>query len=232
MTTANQIIDQALGLLGVKAPGESVSGDEATGLLFRLNGMLDSWRTVSMFAYTTSRVTYTLPSNTATATIGPAGNFVLTTRPVRLEEGCFYTSGSLDYPIQPITMAEFNAITLKGTQYTGPAYVALDTSLPTGTLYFYPLSNASIVVTLLALTQVVDFADLTTSYTLAPGYQRAIAFSFAEEICSEYERDVTPATARIAALARRNIKRANHETPQRASPPMRSKLADFYAGYS
>ena len=230
MTTANQIIDQALSLLGVKAPGDATEGNEAAQALLRLNTMVDGWRTESLFAYATERVTYTLPANTQTATIGPLGNFVTVSRPVRIESG-FFTSGSLDYQIEPKNQAEYDAIVLKGLGTLGPCIVALDTGFPTGTLYFYPLSNASVPVTLTVQTHVAEFADLTTSYDLAPGYRRALAFSLAEEICADYERQVTPATAKVAALSRRNIKRANHVVPQLGNRVVTSNLARFYAGY-
>jgi hypothetical protein len=231
MTTANQIIDQALGVLGVKSPGVAASGNEAAQALERLNTMLDGWRTESLFAYASERVTFTLPANTETATIGPTGDFVVDPRPTRIEGG-FFTSGGLDYPIDTgLTEAEFDGISLKALSTLGPSYVFYSGDLPNGTLRFYPRASVAVVVTLNVQTQVSEFADLTTSYDLAPGYRRALAFSLAEEICSDYERQVTPATAKIAALSRRNIKRVNHVVPQLGGRLFMSDLARFYAGY-
>ena len=56
MTTANKIIAQALGLLGVRSSVDPVSGADAAIALERLNTMLDAWRTQSLFAYATQTV--------------------------------------------------------------------------------------------------------------------------------------------------------------------------------
>ena len=75
MTTATKIIGQALGLLGIRSAADPVGGAEAAICRERLNTMLDAWRIQSLFAYATQKITATLPSNTASRTIGPAAQF-------------------------------------------------------------------------------------------------------------------------------------------------------------
>ncbi len=232
MTTALQLVNKATSLIGVRGAGEILSADDAAECLSSLNSMLDSWRTESLYAYAKQRVTATLPAGVNTATIGPAGTFVVTPRPIRIEVGSFFTSGQLDYEIKPITAQEFNGVGLKATGDLGPTYVYLDTAYPQGTLYFYPQAAQSVSVTLLCLLQVSEFADLNTNYDLAPGYQRAIEYSLAEEIAPIFEMEPPPTVKRSAIVARKNVKRANFAVPQLEVPRHGySPVGGFIAGW-
>lgn len=217
MTTANKIIGQALGLVGVRAAVDPVSGADASIALERLNTMLDGWRTQSLFAYAALTISGTLPASTATRTIGPAGQLVCDPRPIRIEAGSRYTLDGTDSPLRPISQAEYDAIPDKAAT-GGPEVVAFNAALPAGVLSFWPLAAAPVTLSLVVLQQVARFADLTTDYTLSPGYERALVFSLAEEVCADFERDVPPTVARTARNARRLIQRVNHDVPQLELP--------------
>jgi hypothetical protein len=214
VTTANKIIAQALGLIGVRSSADPVSGADAAIALERLNTLLDAWRVQSLFAYATLTITGTLPPATATRTIGPTGQLVTTVRPMRVEAGSKYTVGGQDYPITPITQAEYEAILLKTVGAMGPDVVWFNPTLPDGLLSFYPLAGSGCTLSLVVLLQVSAFADLTTDYGLSPGYERALVFSLAEEVAPDFERDAPPVVVRNARNARRMIQRANHDVPQ------------------
>lgn len=211
MTTATEIISHALGLLSVKDPTEAVGGTEATNCLVRLNGLLDSWRNESLAAYAVSRVTASVSS--ATATVGPAGNFVTASRPVRLEEGCFFSAGGVDYQIRPIGAERYNAIPVKTVGALGPAVVYLDEAWPTATAYFYPVPASAVTITLLIQTQITEFADLTTDYDIPPGYARALAYDLALEMAPEYQVPLNPGFMQRAMSAKQSITRVNTRVP-------------------
>lgn len=213
-TTAASIIRQALGHLGIAAPGQAVSAGDASACLTALNTMLDGWAVENLYAYATQTITGTLPANTQTRTIGPTGQLVATPRPVRLEDGCFFTAGGIDYPIDTINEAEFNSIGLKAVSSLGPRWVEYSPTLPNGVLSFHPRAAQAVTLSLVVQQQISAFASLTQQYTLPPGYKRALEFSLAEEVAASYEREVPPTVARNAAMARRNIKRANFVVPQ------------------
>lgn len=218
MTTANKIISQALGLLGVRSSVDPVSGADAAISLERLNTMLDAWRTQSLFAFAQQTIAGTLPAATATRTIGPAGQLVADPRPIRIEDGSRFTRDGTDYPIRPISQAEYDRISSKADAGLGPEVVAFNPTMPAGLLSFYPLADAPVSLSLVVLQQVSQFAALTTDYTLPPGYERALVFSLAEEVSPDFERDVPPIVARNARNARRLIQRVNHDVPQLELP--------------
>lgn len=211
MTTATEIIAQALGLLAVKEPTEAVGGTEATNCLVRLNGLLDSWRTESLAAYALARVSASVSA--ATATVGPAGTFVIASRPERLELGCFFSAGGVDYPIAPIGAERYNSIPVKTNGSLGPAVAYLDEAWPTATVYFYPVPASAVTVTLLVQTQITAFANLTTDYSLPPGYARALAYDLAVEMAPEYQVPLSPSFMQRAAAAKRSVTRVNSRVP-------------------
>jgi hypothetical protein len=213
MTTANQIIGQALGLLGVRSSADAVPGSDAVIALERLNTLLDGWRAQSLFAYATQTITGTLPASTATRTIGPAGQLVASPRPTRIES-MFYTSGSTDYEVKPFTAEEYDRIPDKTITGLGPDFYYFNPGLAAGTLSFYPLASENVTLTIRLWLQVTAFADLTTDYTLSPGYLRALVYSLAEECGPDFEREAPPSVLRTAANARTLLKRVNHRVPQ------------------
>jgi hypothetical protein len=215
VTTANQIIGQALGLLGIRSSADPVGGPEAAVCFERLNTLLDAWLVEPMYAYATQKVTGTLPALTGTRTIGPTtGDLLISARPVRLEAGCKYTSGGVDYPLRVVTLAEYEAEPMKDAAGMGPCIVHYNPSLPLGVLSFWPVAQASVTLSLVVQVQASSFADLTTDYTLPPGYRRALVFTLAEECGPDFERDVPATVSRNAANARRLVKRANLVVPQ------------------
>jgi hypothetical protein len=232
VTTANSIIRQALGKLGIAAPGQVVSPGDAQACLQSLNTMLDAWAVESLYAYATQTITGTLPASTATRTIGPTGQLVATPRPVRLEDGCFFTAGGIDYPITTVTEGEYNGIGLKDVASLGPRWVFYRPTLPNGLLSFFPLAAPAVTLSLVVQQQISAFATLTTNYTLPPGYERALVFSLSEEVAADYEREVPPTVTRNAAAARRLIKRTNHTVPQLdvCGGPVRGRLERFLEG--
>jgi hypothetical protein len=213
-TTANSIIRRALGHLGIVALGQTVKPGDAADCLIALNTMLDGWAVENLYAYATQTITGTLPANTQTRTIGPTGQLVATPRPVRLEDGCFFSVGGIDYPLDTINEAEFNSIGLKAVSSLGPRWVFYNPTLPNGVLHFHLRAAASVALSLVVQQRISSFASLTQQYTLPPGYERALVFSLAEEVAASYEREVPPTVARNAAMARRNIKRVNVVVPQ------------------
>jgi hypothetical protein len=213
MATANRIIRSALGKLGLVAPGESVKPGDAADCLIALNTMLDAWRVESLYAYATQTLTAMLPPGTQAVSIGPGATLNITPRPVRIEGG-FFRVGSTDYPFDFITEDQWNAIEVKGTFTVAPEVVHYEATLPAGTLRLFPGVAGSAEAHIDVQVQLAAFADLTTDYALAQGYERALLFSLAEEVAADFEREVPPTVARNAANARRLLKRANHSVPQ------------------
>jgi hypothetical protein len=228
MTTALAIITGALQELGVVGAGDSLSAEDSSVSLLALNVLADAWLTEPNYMYATTTVSASLSAGDTSLTIG-ASQDLNTARPIRLEQGCFVTSSGIDYPLAVITEAEYNAISDKSLSGAWPEVCFYDGGSPTGNVYFYP--TGACTVKLNVLTQLSQFADLTTSYTLPPGYERAFKFTLAEEVANTFRAKLTSVTARNAKQARRAIKRANFVVPQLSvTQPVMSGLERIRAG--
>jgi hypothetical protein len=213
VTTAAKIIGQSLGLLGIRSSADPVTGADAVICLERLNTLLDAWKVQPGYAYAATTISGALGAGVASLTIGPTGDLA-TTRPVRIEMGTKYTVDGFDYPIRPVTRQDFEEERLKTLQARGPCVVHYNPTLPDGVLHFWPTPSASVTLTVLMQVQLTAFADLTTDYSLPPGYERALVFTLAEEVGPDFERDVPPTVSKNAANARRLLMRSNHDVPQ------------------
>jgi hypothetical protein len=210
--TATQIIEQALGELGSKAIGQVVSGPELLDCFDRLNALVDAWRGQGLYAVAHTTVTATLLAGVPAATIGLAQTFAVDA-PFQLVNGSSFRSNGVDFPIRVATFAEYQSITLKSQVGIGPELVLLNSGFPVGTLNFWPVPQTSVQVSLAIASRITQFTDLTTNYTFAPGYQRALFLTLAEELAAPYQTELSATTVRNATAARRIVKRMNAEIP-------------------
>jgi hypothetical protein len=209
MTTALSIINRAAELIGYKDPDETLSGAESSNFLGVLNSMVDEWNTRRLFVVSTQDVVTSVSASPVTIGTGATIN---TTRPIRIESG-FTRIDSIDYPIEWLTGQQFHAISDKATAGSIPCYGYYQASLPTGSVYLWPVPSGAVSLHLVVATQLTEFAALSTEYDLAPGYRKALAYSLAEELAPG-RRPLDPQISRIAASARRALKTTNAVVPQ------------------
>lgn len=205
------IIKDMLEEIAVLGAGETPSAEDADVCMRAINNILDSWRLENLTVYDTTMVSAALPANTVSLAIGPA-LALNTTRPVRLEEGCYITVGNLDFPLRIVERAEYNDIVLKTMNGPWPAICCYDANYPTGSVLFWP--QGACTVNLNVATVIPEFTLTSQSFALPPGYRRALALTGAEEVATKFERQLSPATAVKARAARRSLKRSNVAVPQ------------------
>lgn len=231
MTTANQLISDALVLIGVLGGAETVNGNDAVTGLRVLNRMLDAWRQQPNMATHSAWVQFTLPANTTTRTIGPSGQ-INVARPIKLELGCFTRYQGIDNPLTVVERDQYANVDLKSEAGSWPSSVYYEPASPIGTLYFWPLAGSNVEVFLAVRTQLTKFANLTTDYTLPDGYESAIVASLAERLAPVFERPVPPDVRAEASSARRALKRANAKVPtlDMDGQQLQSRLGAFLGG--
>lgn len=103
MTTAREVIVDALEKIGVYAPGETVQDADANRALVVLNDMLSAWQEEYLAVYSLSQVVIPTVANVGAYTIGP-GATIAKPRPPRIASGPGAASASQ------------NVITLSTTQ--------------------------------------------------------------------------------------------------------------------
>lgn len=211
MATALTLITNAMQEIGAIGAGETPTGDDTALCLDALNQLLDSWRLDNLLIFTSSKVTASLPANTSSLTIG-TGLQLNTARPVRIEVGSYITASGLDLALDQVNEKDYNDIVLKGINGPWPAVFWYDTGFPTANVFFWP--RGACTVNLIVQTPLSTLPLSTTTFSMPPGYQRALSLTLAEEIAPKFERKVSELTMTKAANARRNVKRMNFIVPQ------------------
>lgn len=229
MATAQDLITRAMRLAGVIGRGETPDSDESADGLEALNAMLDSWQIQRLFVYQIRTETFTWASGQQTRTVGSSGDFA-TDLPTRVANDCSFTVGGIDYPVGLIDIDAWTAIPDKSTQSSFPWWLYVEYGAALATLYAYPIPNADITFNLRTWKRLQSFSTLTTTLSLPPGNERAIAFSLAEEWAGpEFGVVPPPGVIAIARSARRALKNINAPSP--ISPVEPGWISRRYSAY-
>lgn len=199
MATAQTIITRAIRLIGQIPSGDSPSSDESNDGLTALNAMLDSWQNEKLLCYAIRDESIALSATNTSKTIGPTGDLV-STRPIKIE-GAYVTVSNYNYHVRIINELEWASITARSTVAAWPDRIYYEPDMPNGTIYLYPVPNASSTLHILTRTPLTAFSTLSTTVSLPPGWERALTFNLALEIASEYE-DANPPPFVVATAAK------------------------------
>src|SRR4051812_2373819 len=107
-STAQNIIDRALRLLGQLESGQSATTAETADCLTALNAMLDSWRNERLMCWALQDEAIPLVSTNSTRSLGPSGDYV-TTRPQDIL-GAYVVYSTSSIPVRVITAQEWDSI--------------------------------------------------------------------------------------------------------------------------
>jgi hypothetical protein len=215
-TTALTLIKRALRLLGVYSKGEDPDPDEAQDGLSALNALMGSLANEGLLVHARSLDEIALSAGTASLSVGPSGD-TITDRPVKALPESYIELGGVSYPLEVLTLAQYNAIGVKDTQGI-PRGIYAQMDMPDATVYLYPVPSEAMTLKLWSEKQIASFGSLTTEVHLPPGYDRMLAFLLAIDLAPEFQTEPPAAVIRGAATARRSLKRTNAEVPQLDMP--------------
>lgn len=155
-------------------------------------------------------------------TVGSTTITTYSPRPLRINSAFvrIVTSitGTLDYPVAPITSEEYELIGIKTLAGPWPRAFYYQPSLPMGVLNYWP-NPSSGEMHLFCDMQFVRFQTMTETIILPPGYIMAIRWNLAELLLPSYGRNeptLINLVQKFAAQGREYIKRTNMQ-PQQAS---------------
>lgn len=223
MATAQSIVNRSLRLLGQIEPGEDPTDDESDDALEALNAMLSSWRNERLMCYATQEESLTLANADASYTVGPGGDLD-TDRPIDIL-AAWVVDNNISYAVQLITDDQYAAIQDKTTASDWPDRLNYRPTMATGTIYVYPVPNAT--RTLKLLTRVpLDSLALSDTISLPPGWEDALAFNLAIAIAPEYQTEPAPTVIRNARETKAAIKVVNSQPVNAVT-----ELAAMFSGY-
>lgn len=212
MTTALDLVTRAMRLCRVIGVGETPSDEEAADGFEALNAMLASWQTRRLFAYRIEENSYTWTGGNQSRTVGPAGNFVQS-RPAKVDDSTYWLLNGISYPVKLIDSDAWAAIPAKTSQSTFAFWMYPEYGVSLVTLYAYPIPSADITLKLRSWSLLQSFTALTDVLSLPMGYERAIAYSLAEDFAPEFGVSVPDDVRRIASEAKHDLRVINSVPP-------------------
>ena len=211
MTTAGDLINGSLRLLGVLAEGEVPSAETSQDALTAMNQMIDSWNTERLSVFSTQDQTFLWPAGELNRTLGPSGDFV-GNRPVLLDDATYFRdpSTNVSYGIKFINQQQYDGIAVKTVTSTYPQVIFVNMTYPDIDMYVYPRPIRALEWHFISVEELTQPATLSTALHFPPGYLRAFRYNLASELAPEFGVEPPPTVSRIAMTSKRNLKRINN----------------------
>ena len=211
MTTAGELINGALRLLGMLAEGETPSAATSEDALAAMNQMIDSWSVERLSTFSTQDQVFSWPPGSISRTLGPSGDFV-GNRPVQLDDSTYFRdpASGISYGIKIINQQQYDGIAVKTVTSTYPQVMWINMDYPNIDMYVYPVPTKVLEWHFISVTELNQPADLATTLSFPPGYLRAFRYNLACEIAAEFGVEPSPQVSRIAMASKRNLKRINN----------------------
>ena len=219
MTTAGELINGALRLIGMLAEGETPSAATSQDALAAMNQMIDSWNTERLSTFSTQDQVFSWPPGQIHRTLGPTGNFV-GNRPVLLDDSTYFKdpANGISFGIKIVNEQQYNGIAVKTVTSTYPQVIWVNTDYPNIDMYVYPVPTTVLEWHFVSVTELNQPATLFTDLSFPPGYLRAFRYNLACEIAAELGVEPSPQVSRIAMTSKRNLKRINNPDDIMALP--------------
>jgi len=231
MVKAIDIIRPACHHIGAIGGIEQPSADQISICLDTLNGILDMWSVLPQVAPKPIETVATLPASTPFLTIGP-GQQINVARPSKIESAYARLQGQ-DNPIKVASKQKYDSIDQKSLGSTWPEVLWYDKGVPTGRVYFWPLSASGMEVHITTLSAIAAYADAEDSQDLPGGYLWCLQLTLAVTVAPIFELPVTPRLERNQMIAFDAIFPQNFEVPileLEGSPAIGTRLGQFISG--
>lgn len=208
MATVLNVIDGALKMLLVLAPGGTADTNQQADGVILLNLMIDSWRGEKLMCPWIVQESFALTSGDGQYSIGPGGDFNAT-RPMSLENSCFVRVSSVDYPITLINEAQYNSIPDKTVTGSFPQMLYYEPIYPLGVIKLWPLPGSGNTLYLSSLKQMDSIAGTGTTISVPPGYDLAYRSNLAVLWASHFGLPIHPSVQKTAFRSKRNLRQNN-----------------------
>lgn len=232
MTTTLDIITQAFLEVGAFATSESIPAADAQDALGKLNRMLDAWRNERLMLYQLTRETFNLVASQQSYTIGSGGNFN-TNRPLSIERAGVEvqsTNPVTELPVDIVSDAEWQQIRVKAITSTYPRKLWVQGGMPLVTLWVWPVPSEVNKLVLYSWpgALLAQFAALTTTLSLPPGYEEALISNLAMRLYPSYGTPINPVVEQTARESKALLKRTNtRQADLRCDPMLYAKGRGF-----
>lgn len=210
MTTALDLIGDALGLTNAVGVDQDLTDSEVQDCLRAMNDLIGEWSTQNLAVYGQANQSFNTVVGQFVYTIGTGGNWA-TTRPERINAPAYSVVSGSSFPCLPMTQGEYNGISNKAQTQTYPDFYLYVNENPLGLVTLWPVPSAITPITLSIDRVLTSIATATTVLSFPPGYLKAFKYALGVEYAPAFGKKISqyPDIVEIANRSFGNIKRAN-----------------------
>ena len=217
MTTAREMIQDALEMLRIYAPGEDASAPDMARGWSVLNDMNDSWSNESLACFAWLTQTFTLIPNQYQYTVGGPGADIAGPRPLRVSDApgaAYLLDTNLNrYMVDVVDQLKWNWTTTAVADSNLPDHLFYDPQFPLGIINLWPTPTTGYTCSFLSYTQLTDFANLDADVGFPPGYKLAYTTDLAIALKPYFKTaNLDPVVVERGSKAKAAIKRNNMRT--------------------
>lgn len=226
-TSVSDICTAALQESGAVGFGQTPIASQITDAQARLQWMLQEWARKRWFVYCLVNILVT-STGALSYSVGPSGDFdtgANSSRPDKIEAAFLRQltqsqPNQIDYPLELLQSKEdYDKIALKSL-VSFPTTIFYDPTFPLGTVYVWPVAQASIYgICITVKTQLpTQFANTSTTFVLPYEYFNALVYNLAIRLRARYQIPTFPGDS-LPGLAKnsRNVLRGANTAIARLS---------------
>lgn len=214
--SVQDMIKDAMGLIGATEMDETPSASEMTTAMRIANVMLGRWSIQSSIIRSPDTLIIPLQAGKNSYTVGLSGADVTSKKPIEIMSGFYRDSSLLDSPVEVIPLNIFESLSDKNINRADPVYVAYNPGTTqqvsqTGTIYVYPAPSGADTLYLKVTAQLDQFSSLTEEITMEPSYYEALIYNLAVRIFRRFHTsgEVPSDIVAIANSSIRNLQASN-----------------------
>ncbi|OWV62583.1 hypothetical protein ATY75_12225 [Rhizobium sp. N122] len=221
MTTARDLINDALKDAGAIGVGQTALAEDINDGLKRLNAMMAQWSRQRWLVYHLIDVAF-VADGSLNYSIGSGGDLNYP-RPDRVEAAFFrqvvgVPGNQVDYPLDVLNSREdYNRIALKSMD-SFPACLFYDSGYPLGYIYIWPVPSNQYEIHLSLKATLQSFSSLNDTINLPPEYEEALRVNLAVRLRVKYQMPMDPQLIGLAKVALNVIRNSNAQIPTLEMP--------------
>lgn len=206
--TIQEFINSTLRLIRVLDSGEVPTATESNDALVALNQLIGSWSAAGVPIYQESKDTIALSG---------ASIYPLSFRPVKIN-AVHVSNGGVTFPAAIVPSQQWVLPKDRTATSKFAKEVYYDGTFPNGNIYVWPNVTSGSTMEIFSLKPLAQFASLSDTINLPPGYEQALRFALAGVLAPEYGSALPPELAGNAQAAQAAIATMNANVITQAPP--------------
>lgn len=212
LSTAQDLIDSALRLLGVVDQDGTPTSNQRSQGLDAFNSLIDSLVIDKLANYVFADEQIVLA---AAATTWGSGGTINTVRPIKIL-AARRVDGAYEYPLRILNMGEYRDLTDKSVTGTIRA-LALDPTMTSARATLYAVGGVG-TVKVTSLKPWTQYGALSDALNLPPGYIRSLRHALAVELSPEYQMSPPQVCVQVGDKMRSDLANVNAQVRKIVNP--------------